>query len=55
MQDWITNYLTMKMNISKLHDLLLKKETDSAINLALEIAADARICARQIEIQRDKL
>ena len=55
MQDWITNYLTMRMNLSKLHDLLLKKETDHAINLALEISADARICARQIELQRDKL
>ena len=55
MQDWITSYLTMKANLTSLHSLLLKKEVDSAIDLALQIAADARMCARQIELQRDKL
>lgn len=55
MQDWITNYLTMKTNLTQMHSLLLKKEVDSAIDLALQIAAEARMCARQLELQRDKL
>lgn len=53
MQDWITTYLTMKMNLTKMHSLLLKKEADSAIELALQIATDARLCAKQIAIQQE--
>jgi len=55
MQDWITSYLTMKANLTNLHSCLLKKEANQAIDLALQIAAEARMCARQIELQRDKL
>ena len=53
MQDWITTYLTIKMNLTKMHSLLLKKEADQAVELALQIAADARICAKQIAIQQE--
>lgn len=53
MQDWSVTYLTMTANLKKMHSLLLKKEADSAIELALQVAADARLCAKQIAIQRE--
>ncbi len=55
MQDWIIQYLMMKSNLSKLHDLLLKNQHDDAIDLALQVATDARLMARQIAIQRDTI
>ena len=54
MIDWVQPYLSVKANIAELHNAMLKKDHQRAIDLALEIAADARLCANQIRLQHDE-
>lgn len=53
MNDWVEQYLMMKKNLQIMHNSILKKDFESAISAALEIATDARLAAKQIAIQNE--
>jgi hypothetical protein len=44
----------MKKKTGQLHDKMLAKDVDSAIALCLEIVADARLTAKQLQIQKEQ-
>jgi len=54
MNDWVEGWLAMKKKTGQLHDKMLAKDVDSAIALCLEIVADARLTAKQLQIQKEQ-
>lgn len=52
-QDWIPIYLRMKSNLLKLHNTLQSKEGAVSVEIAIELAADARLLALQIRLQSE--
>lgn len=54
MIDWVEGWLVMKKKIGQLHNKMLRKDYDAAIQLCLEIAAEARLTAKQLQIQKDE-
>lgn len=54
MNDWVEGWLTIKAKAGRLHDCMLDKDAETAIQLCLEIAAEARLTAKQIQIQKEQ-
>lgn len=54
MNDWVEGWLAMKKKTGQLHDKMLAKDVDSAIALCLEIVADARLTAKQLQTQKER-
>jgi hypothetical protein len=54
MGDWVEGWLMMKKKTGLLHDKMLAKDIDAAIQLCIEIVADARLTAKQLQIQKEQ-
>lgn len=54
MIDWVEGWLTIKAKTGRLHDALLAKDTDTAIQLCAEIAAEARLVGHHLQLEKQK-